>query len=201
MADERERLRSILDEILIKYKDNKDLKWKIQVIGERMIEGKKINFSFYEQIANLTEQVNYGCDFVNGVCKNKRDSHSKRKEMCCCKECFWSTGYLHIRSFDQYSHIETIEQEILYYAKQFERDIGFWRKDIGCVLPREKRSPTCLGHNCNYGKFTTEERLLTQILNSFKWEKQEHPIYLNLIIELLKNHFEEIKKSTPNEGL
>lgn len=83
-----------------------------------------------------SENFDYDCRFdEKGRCKNR----SSVTPGGCCGGCFGSIGYL--------TAIRT--EDVLYYTSMFE-ETGFWRKDIGCILPREMRSCTCLAHNCNY---------------------------------------------------
>jgi len=98
----------------------------------------------YQEIAELTEYIDYGCKIVPGV---DRCSHNEMiSEGCCCRGCQNVIGY----------RITMSQNEIPILAKYFNKDTGYWREGIGCILPRKHRSITCLSHKCkNLGIFST----------------------------------------------
>jgi hypothetical protein len=110
--------------------------------------------------AKKTEKIKYGCEIRQGECtyirRYGRDNFSK-PEVLCCGGCKYQHGYL--------STIPLGSAKI--YNKLFSRKTGFWRKGIGCILPREMRSHTCLSCNCvalPVAKFLETGRGLVQIL-------------------------------------
>lgn len=87
----------------------------------------------------LTDSIDFKCNFnENGQCRENRVDWASGHPACCCKDCARSTGYLDIM----------FENEIDEYAKSFNAKTGFWRKGKGCILPRKKRSPTCVTFTC-----------------------------------------------------
>jgi len=91
-----------------------------------------------QQYASLTRFLDFGCDFKDGICYSYRKV-SVNKEMCCCHSCFYSVGH--------FKCVNIRDLDIL--AERFKPDIGFWRKEGGCVLPRSLRSNVCLMHSCS----------------------------------------------------
>jgi len=122
--------------------------------------------SEFKGIAALTKHIDYDCQFVDGNCKS-RDS-----KMCCCTGCRHTLG--HNRSIiHSYADIKRM-------AKCYNTKTGFWRKDKGCILPRELMSATCLGHHCKE-KLTGWENLILQIIGSScnRWSCDNlHPDHL-----------------------
>jgi len=101
---------------------------------------------------SLTSLVNYRC-------KNGCKSHGVTKKgigKCCCGYCKENVGYLRQISY----------KDIPIYAKSFGEN-GFWT-EIGCVLPREFRSCTCLTQCCRYDELTLAESNLLDIIRNGK---------------------------------
>jgi len=103
-------------------------------------------FSYYEY-AKLTSLIDFECNFDgNGVCKQRRPHVRKNSKnvsvdnSCCCGDCSFSIGFL-----KAVPNCMAIIKEI---AGLFSGRTGFWRKDIGCILPRQYRSVVCLTHEC-----------------------------------------------------
>ena len=96
------------------------------------------------KLANKTNEINYGCHFHNdGTCthqRNRKDRGFSPNEMCWCQWCANDVGYL--------DFIQNDPEVISIIARYFEAKVGFWRKDKGCILPRQYRSATCLGYRC-----------------------------------------------------
>jgi len=75
------------------------------------------------------------CNFDNdGRCETFR----KDGWQCLCVECDTFCGYIKY----------TTEEELIMYAEAYDDKTGFFREGIGCVLPREYRSRTCLSYYC-----------------------------------------------------
>lgn len=90
-------------------------------------------------LRKLTERIEFGCDFVeDGLCKGAIKQW-KNETTCCCGLCYIKCGYLHF----------IIESDIKEYSKLFNEETGFWKKGVGCTLPRIARSRTCLLYSCN----------------------------------------------------
>ncbi len=91
----------------------------------------------YYRAAELTERIDFGCDFKNGRCKK----HRRDKEpMCCCQYCAVEGGYLH--------KVSAAGAKVV--QKLWDKKTGLWRKGKGCILPRRYRSITCLLHSCSF---------------------------------------------------
>ncbi len=162
-------------------------------------------WGLYERYADLTGLIDFQCDFMNGQCKMnnryncpdslKDDKHRLRscesarrrkqirlairsRQMCCCRGCYGSIGYLRAVNHNDIDMI----------AKHFKPEIGFWRKDGGCVLPRRKRSAVCLGYSCVTVKKTKgcleilEDVLKTpwvstynppEFIDAYGWDKED----------------------------
>jgi len=92
------------------------------------------------KLARKTRHINYGCYFQpDGTCVRTRERKSNN-EMCCCSACYYSLGYLR--------YIQNDPKVIKRIASLFKEDVGFWRKNKGCILPRKYRSAVCLGYRC-----------------------------------------------------
>ena len=147
----------------------------------------------HAEYADLTGLIDFECNFKNGLCKYHADgilriksyrkqkrAHKSRsnKDMiqrridrvytCCCFGCYNSVGHLDsVKAFD-----------IDFLAKRFKPDIGFWRKGKGCVLPRGKRSITCLGFRCGNIK---DEKILSLLIEVLKtpWPAHHTPKFVD----------------------
>lgn len=60
--------------------------------------------------------------------------------MCCCSGCYSRVGYLNV--------LPKNDQLRTRIAQYFNDRTGFWRPNVGCVLPRKYRSFVCLAHAC-----------------------------------------------------
>jgi hypothetical protein len=93
-------------------------------------------------IANLLEHLDFGCDFDDkGVCARNR-AHpdiyptGQYEDRGCCSFCPTTKGYLEEEAdFGEVKHL-------------FDKNTGFWRKGVGCILPRENRSKPCSFYYC-----------------------------------------------------
>jgi hypothetical protein len=98
----------------------------------------------YNALAELTQHVEYGCDFTDGVCAGHRWGNylklPKEKQMCCCRGCLRSVGYLRYIPSD----LEGMREISSYFCEE----TGFWRPEKGCILPRKWRSTVCLTFAC-----------------------------------------------------
>lgn len=182
---EREKLYEVMKKIIDKHKDKTLLYKKLKRTIDRFQHSNPTNKKTYERLANLTKKINYRCYFKDGECKRYKGKEypKQKKAMCCCSNCKYDFGYLKKIYFNQYSDEDYIEEELLYYAKKFSINTGFWRDGIGCILPRNRRSATCLGYNCT-DKLTTEEKLVFTLLY-----KEEFPDYIESLIIILEKYF------------
>ena len=101
-------------------------------------------YLWFMKLAELTKYVDFGCDFDDsGVCKKYQGPGihpDYDKGMCCCSGCKRCGGFLYVLPADRY-----LQEE---YARMYDDETGFWRKEKGCILPRRMRSSTCLTYNC-----------------------------------------------------
>lgn len=104
----------------------------------------------YQRLADLTKYIDYNCGFgEDGLCglererAERRSSYDKDRDLqkCCCSGCCSSIG--HKKTFP--NDYKTLKE----YAVRFEaKQDGFWRRGVGCTLPRKYRSSVCLRHVC-----------------------------------------------------
>jgi hypothetical protein len=102
-----------------------------------------------EAIAEKTANIDFGCDFKGNTCRAMRDY----RRGCCCQSCNSRHGYLGKINPSAFSEILAL----------FDRVWGFWRPDVGCVLPRKWQSPTCLFFACLPFMNETDRHKLVQI--------------------------------------
>jgi len=104
------------------------------------------DYRTYMGLAGLTSYLKFDCDFnEKGLCKARRDKvfrGNPKAPMCCCYNCRGCVGYIR--------NIPSNTEIIKFYADSFSDETGFWRKGIGCNLPREYRSQICLSYNCDH---------------------------------------------------
>ena len=87
-----------------------------------------------EAIAEKTAKIDFGCDFEGNTCGAMREDYRG----CCCQCCNSRHGYLQKIKPSAFNEILSL----------FDRVWGFWRPGVGCILPREWQSPTCLFYGC-----------------------------------------------------
>lgn len=87
-----------------------------------------------EAIAEKTANIDFGCDFKGNTCRAMRE----KRRGCCCQSCNSRRGYLEKINPTAFNEILSL----------FDRVWGFWRPEVGCVLPRKWQSPTCLFFAC-----------------------------------------------------
>lgn len=105
-------------------------------------------WKYYNALAELTNYVDYRCDFRDGVCAGHQGRYYKNrpaeKKMCCCSGCLRSVGYLR--------QIPNQPESMIEIARFFNKETGFWRAEKGCILPRKWRSAVCLTFACHFNK-------------------------------------------------
>jgi len=118
-----------------------------------------VSWDFYEQLASLSEFVDFGCEFADGMCRRMRvDKFNKH---CCCETCYNNVGYQH--------NINLATVDVL--AHLFEPVVGFFRPEKGCALPRKYRAATCVRYYCGYTHLESEvEKKYCNILYNIRWE-------------------------------
>lgn len=103
------------------------------LLSDRVEAYGKKHFSWEEwrEVAQKTSDINYGCS----NCKNR--TFDKR---ACCKSCAINLGY--------HSAVEIGEHRDM-LIDYFDPINGYWRENVGCIIPRKYRSPTCLAYSCD----------------------------------------------------
>lgn len=111
---------------------------------------------FYYAFARLTTKIDYNCNFnKDGFCRRTMLAKSKDRNVAnCCVGCNYSHGYR-----------PTIKNkiELKFAIENFDRELGFWRKNNGCILPRSMRSLTCLVYICTDKESYAKKELLIDI--------------------------------------
>lgn len=121
----------------------------------------------------IKQDIKIPCDFRDNTCSkyrsdganatppHQRIGHNAPNAIvigCCCYNCAVCKGYLTFIPKDA-EHV---------YVNKFDTDFGFWRPNVGCILPKVLRSPTCVGFVCNAYKhcLTKHEHALINALAS-----------------------------------
>lgn len=132
------------------------------------------------KLKELTEQVDYMCDFEDGVCKEYRHCVD-RPVTCCCKSCFVNFGYLEC----EYELNVTSRRQIKRASTLFDQN-GFWSPG-GCKLPRVDRSGICLSYNCaGSGLKSLLSRRDDILLNIIKWPLATIAAYDSYVTNIAK---------------
>lgn len=93
---------------------------------------------FYERLAERTAHVDYACRFDGDSCFRYKSDSPDRKAKCCCSSCAQKIGY--------YENVDY--EDLCALARLYDKELGFWRPGTGCIIPRRKRSSTCLVYHC-----------------------------------------------------
>lgn len=88
-----------------------------------------------ERAKKASGEVDFGCGGTN--CSEIWGTTAEKR---CCEICAKSRGC--------FSWDEAITASPEYYSEKYDSENGFWRPNIGCILPREKRSLTCVKYRC-----------------------------------------------------
>lgn len=94
---------------------------------------------FWRILIEKTRKIDYGCDFNNGGCKRNRE-RKQDQPMCCCTNCKNRMGFFNVLNWPA---IEKI-------APLYNEETGFWKEGIGCSLPIDIRSVTCVTYRCGF---------------------------------------------------
>lgn len=145
----------------MEYEELKDLlkKWDIIIVSKGQQRVRGYNVDTYRKLAKQTENIDYDCDFNNGICQGRLMGHSG-----CCFRCAETFGYWTKEG-------GTIDEDSAQkMAGSWDVRTGFLREGEGCCLPRELRSPTCLYTFCSDEKMSGAERqLLFKIQYGANW--------------------------------
>lgn len=112
-----------------------------------------------EHMLIAVNNIDFGCEFNNGVCIGARDRVSRGLKdigKICCRGCFHNVGYFRVER-------DQLPENYLAY---FTYPDGFW-SETGCKLPYEMRARRCVIYTCVDSKISDENR---QILTDFEQE-------------------------------
>lgn len=114
----------------------------------------------YRLLARQTENIDFDCGDGDSFCR-----YIAYKDGGCCADCVDTCGH-----WQREGHMldEDSARKMAGYCDM--RD-GFLREGIGCILPRELRSPVCLYHICSDTKMTGEDKGLLRRLKCGAGEK------------------------------
>jgi len=111
---------------------------------------------FRYKLAEDLVGADFGCDFVDGLCRAERPGgwtviqEFRKDEVLpdygvnfCCSACYLNVGNLTILPKDEAALTRVAS---LYEPSKY----GFWREGIGCILPYRYRSTMCLTGRCEY---------------------------------------------------
>lgn len=154
-------------------------------------------YATLQRLKGIFYHIDFGCKIGKdgSDCKYFQGRLSKDEPpMCCCDQCFDRVGYL-----------DVLTNQPTYFARLFNRKTGFWRKDKGCILPREHRSITCLTHHCNHTWMSSYKPTPGIPANSFgdgMGEIKQHLINLeyeasikSLMVKFKKDTYEIVSQS------
>lgn len=135
----------------MRYDEFEQLLGKLGIVvvpkDARRIRGYDVDT--YRTLAKRTETIDFDCGDGDSFCR-----YIRLKDGGCCSDCVDTCGHWQRegRTLDEDSARKMAE-----YCDVRE---GFCREGIGCILPRELRSPVCLYHICSDAKLTEEDKLL-----------------------------------------
>lgn len=161
-----------------------------------------LTWNQWSKFAKMTRDLDYGCNFNTDkkackkrICTGKNLYGSsaqalQKNEMCCCSNCRSHIGYLKL--------IPNSEEAIKEIASLFDEKYGFWRDKIGCILPIQYRSNTCVSYRCpearryrdnlkeySYGSDFLEQMIL-YFLDTTRSDKLSATQIRTIIKELIK---------------
>ena len=150
-------VRAMRYEELLVYLQNLNMK----VVPTEDVRVRGYDLETYKKLAKRTETIDYDCDFHNGTCKGMLLGGGG-----CCHHCAPGFGYWRKESG------ALDEASIRAMAEYFDPHTGFMRAGVGCILPRELRSPTCLYVFCSEDEMSGEDReVLYRIQFGANWSK------------------------------
>lgn len=117
-----------------------------------------VDWDWYGIVRQMTEEIDFNCQFDKYApgCRG----HESSKGACCCGGCFSSMGFLSVLPND-YTILTAIAKIFVEpEAIGTTTATGFWKKGVGCRLPRRYRSLTCLRHYCGDPKMSKEHHYL-----------------------------------------
>ena len=125
---------------------------------EKRIRGYDVDT--YRGLAKQTENIDFDCGDGVSFCR-----YIHVREGACCLDCVDTCGHWQREG-------RTLDEDSARKMAPFcDIQEGFCREGIGCILPRELRSPVCLYHICSDAKMTVEDKKLLHEIkcgNTFK---------------------------------
>jgi hypothetical protein len=114
---------------MYKFNDNETINIiRTSAVNEKVIAKLK-------SVKKAIGSMDIGCRFDNNECAGCKVF---KTPAFCCEGCASMNGYLSV--------IPSNDMRI--YIKSFNGNTGFWRPNVGCVLPHELRSRMCLSFIC-----------------------------------------------------
>lgn len=112
----------------------------------------EIKYKYSEELIG----EDFGCNFINNRCIMERTfplnewwkglGKDSKHVSYCCSTCYISVGNIRRLPSDLIT-LKLIASLFDYVGRR-----GFWREDIGCILPHKFRSTLCLTDRCDYLK-------------------------------------------------
>jgi len=114
----------------------------------------------YRNLAKQTEGMDFDCSDGISFCR-----YIHVREGACCVDCIDTCGH-----WQREGHVLD-EDSARKMAEYCDVHDGFCREGLGCILPRELRSPVCLYHICSDAKLTSADKTLLRKLKCGANEK------------------------------
>lgn len=104
-------------------------------------------------VEDFLKEVKFDCDFKDNICVCVRTDgvhpEGTPEIPCCCGHCAEAYGYLY--KWDIPGPV------MKYYTSRYDKDMGFYRKEVGCILERKYRSVICNAFICLFLKKKMKE--------------------------------------------
>ncbi|MGA9141702.1 MAG: hypothetical protein WBZ29_15865 [Methanocella sp.] len=125
--------------------------WKITIVQKESKRIRGHDVDMFRNLARQTESIDYDCDFRNGRCAGRAMGGNG----CCTPDgCSLSLGYWRKEG-------GTLDEDtVRRLAPYYDAKNGFLDDGVGCRLPRELMSPTCMVVHCSDLMMTDEDKIL-----------------------------------------
>ncbi|OPY29821.1 MAG: hypothetical protein A4E28_00671 [Methanocella sp. PtaU1.Bin125] len=126
-------------------------KWGITIVPKAAKRIRSYDVDTFRDMAKRTGQIDFDCDFSNGNCAGRAMGGNG----CCTPDgCSLSLGYWRKEG-------GTLDEDTVRRISPFyDPKTGFLEDGMGCRLPRELMSPTCLVVHCSDLMMTDEDKIL-----------------------------------------
>ena len=129
--------------------------WNVALVSRDAARVRGHDLNTYRSLAKQTEHIDYDCSSGDYFCR-----YEEIGDRGCCAECASTFGHWRKES----GALDELSAKTM--AEHYDPEDGFWRADVGCLLPRALRSPTCLYTICSDLKMSVEDKdLLSRIRN------------------------------------